>query len=66
MIFFFWKSHYKLVIEILLDNETVKAMKVSFAPGKRDNMHDYYPFTFHFLVCGKAQITMPDVIINER
>ena len=54
------------VYEVLLDNEIVKVMKVSFAPGQSDNMHDHYPFTFHLLDGGKAQVTMPDGTINER
>ena len=54
------------VYEVLLDNETVKVMKVSFAPGQSDSMHDHYPFTFHLLDGGKAQVTMPDGTINER
>ena len=41
-------------------------MKVSFAPGQEDNMHDHYPFTFHLLDGGKAQVTMPDGKVNER
>ena len=31
------------VYEVLLENELVKVMKVSFAPGQSDNMHDHYP-----------------------
>lgn len=54
------------VYEVLFDNETVKVMKVSFSPGQSDNMHDHYPFTFHLLDGGKAQVTMPDGTINER
>ena len=54
------------VYEVLLENETVKVMKVTFAPGQSDNMHDHYPFTFHLLDGGKAQVTMPDGTINER
>jgi len=54
------------VYEVLLENETVKVMKVSFAPGQEDNMHDHYPFTFHLLDGGKAQVTMPDGKVNER
>ena len=52
--------------EVLLDNETVKVMKVSFAPGKSDNMLDHYPFTFHIMDGAKAQVTIPDGTINER
>jgi len=29
-------------------------------------MHDHYPFTFHLLDGGKAQVTMPDGKVNER
>ena len=54
------------VYEVLLENELVKVMKVSFAPGQSDNMHDHYPFTFHLLDGGKVQVTMPDGTINER
>ena len=35
------------IYEVLLENEAVKVMKVTFAPGQEDNMHDHYPFTFH-------------------
>ena len=41
-------------------------MKVSFAPGQEDNMHDHYPFTAYILDGGKAQVTMPDGKVNER
>ncbi len=54
------------VYEVLIENEIVKVMKVSFAPGQEDNMHDHYPFTFHLLDGGKAQVTMPDGKVNER
>ena len=54
------------IYEVLLENEAVKVMKVTFAPGQEDNMHDHYPFTFHLLDGGKAQVTMPDGKVNER
>lgn len=54
------------IYEVLLENEAVKVMKVTFAPGQEDNMHDHYPFTFHLLNGGKAQVTMPDGKVNER
>ena len=53
------------VYEVLLDTETAKVMKVSFAPVQSDNMHDHQPFTSHTLDGGKAQVTMPDGTINE-
>ena len=54
------------IYEVLLENEAVKVMKVTFAPGQEDSMHDHYPFTFHLLDGGKAQVTMPDGKVNER
>ena len=54
------------IYDILLENEIVKVMKVSFAPGQEDNMHDHYPFTAYILDGGKAQVTMPDCKVNER
>ena len=29
------------IYEVLLENEAVKVMKVSFTPGQEDNMHDH-------------------------
>ena len=54
------------IYDVLLENEIVKVMKVSFAPGQEDNMHDHYPFTGYILDGGKAQVTMPDGKVNER
>ena len=54
------------IYEVLLENEAVKVMKVTFAPGQEDNMHDHYPFTGYLLDGGKAQVTMPDGTVNER
>ena len=53
------------VYEVLLDNEFIKMLKVSFAPGQSDNMHDHYPFTFHVFEGGKIRVTMPDGTVNE-
>ena len=54
------------IYEVLLENEAVKVMKVTFAPGQEDNMHDHYPFTGYLLDGGKARVTMPDGKVNER
>ena len=54
------------IYEVLLENEAVKVMKVTFSPGQEDNMHDHYPFTGYLLDGGKAQVTMPDGKVNER
>ena len=54
------------VYKVLLDNEDVKVLEVTFEPGQSDNMHDHYPVTFYLLQGGKAQVTMPDGTVNER
>ena len=54
------------VYKVLLDNEDVKVLEVTFEPGQSDNMHDHYPATFYLLQGGKAQVTMPDGTVNER
>ena len=37
------------IYDILLENEDVKILKVSFPPGVGDNMHDHYPFSFYVI-----------------
>ena len=54
------------VYKVLLDNEDVKVLEVTFEPGQSDNMHDHYPVTFYLIQGGKAQVTMPDGTVNER
>jgi len=54
------------VYETLLENEYVKILKVSFAPGQSDHMHDHYPSTFHVFDGGKIRVTLPDGSVNER
>ena len=40
------------VYKVLLDNEDVKVLEVTFEPGQSDNMHDHYPVTFYLLQGG--------------
>ncbi len=54
------------VYKLLLDNEDVKVLEVTFDAGKGDKMHDHDPMTFHVLQGGKARVTMPDGTVNER
>ena len=54
------------VYKVLLDNDDVKVLEVTFEPGQSDNMHDHYPVTFYLLQGGKAQVTLPDGTVNER
>ena len=53
------------VYKVLLDNEDVKVLEVTFEPGQSDNMHDHYPVTFYLLQGGKAQVTLPDGTVIE-
>jgi len=54
------------VYKLLLDNEDVKVLEVTFDAGQGDKMHDHDPMTFHVLQGGKARVTMPDGTVNER
>ena len=54
------------VYEVLLDNDIVKVMRVTFEAGQGDKMHDHNPMTFHVLEGGKARVTLPDGSVNER
>ena len=54
------------IYEVLLENDDVKVMLVSFMPGQGDKMHDHNPMTFHVLEGGKARVTLPDGSVNER
>ena len=54
------------IYEVLLDNEDVKVMRVTFEAGQGDLTHDHNPMTFHVLKGGKARMTMPDGTVNER
>jgi len=54
------------VYKVLLDNDDVKVLEVTFEPGQSDNMHDHNPMTFYVLEGGKAQVTLPDGTVNER
>lgn len=54
------------VYKVLLENEDVKILEVTFEPGQSDKMHDHNPVTFYLLQGGKAQVTLPDGTVNER
>ena len=54
------------IYEVLLDNDFVKVMRVTFEAGQGDKMHDHNPMTFHVLQGGKARVSMTDGTVNER
>ena len=45
------------IYEVLLDNDDVKVMMVTFKPGQGDKMHDHNPMTFHVLR-RKSKVTL--------
>ena len=54
------------IYKVLLDNEHVKVLEVTFAPGQSDSMHEHYAMTAYVIEGGKAQITLPDGTVSER
>tara|TARA_Y100001935_G_scaffold251150_1_gene252521 strand:+ start:2312 stop:2680 length:369 start_codon:yes stop_codon:yes gene_type:complete len=54
------------IYKVLLDNEHVKVLEVTFAPGQSDGMHEHYAMTAYVIEGGKAQITLPDGTVSER
>mgnify|MGYP001454717227 FL=1 len=54
------------IYEVLLENEHVKVLMVTFDSGEGDEMHDHNPMTFHVIKGGKAKVTLPDGSVNER
>ena len=53
------------VYKVLLENDDVKVLEVTFEPGQSDNMHEHYPATVYILQGGTAQVTLPDGTVNE-
>ena len=53
------------VYKVLLENDDIKILEVTFAPGQSDNMHEHYPATVYIVEGGKAQVTLPDGTVNE-
>ena len=53
------------VYKVLLENDDVKVLEVTFEPGQSDNMHEHYPATIYILQGGKLQATLPDGTVNE-
>lgn len=53
------------VYKVILDNEDVKVLEVTFAPGQGDNMHEHGVITYNVVKGGKLQSTLPDGTVNE-
>ncbi len=54
------------VYKVLLENDDVKVLEVTFAPGQGDNMHDHGVITFYVVKGGKLQATLPDGTVREN
>tara|TARA_Y100000590_G_scaffold439052_1_gene562578 strand:- start:145 stop:852 length:708 start_codon:yes stop_codon:yes gene_type:complete len=53
------------VYKVLLENEDIKILEVTFKPGQSDNMHEHYPATIYIVEGGKVQVTLPNGSVNE-
>ena len=48
------------VYKVLLENEDVKVLEVTFKPGQSDNFHKHNVMTFYAVQGGSLQVTSPD------
>ena len=54
------------VYKVLLENEDVKVLEVTFAPWQSDNMHQHGVITFYGIKGGILQCTLPDWTVKEN
>ena len=53
------------IYKVMLENEDVKVLEVTFAPGQGDNMHEHGVITYNVVKGGKFLSTLPDGTVNE-
>ena len=53
------------VYKVILDNDDVKVIEATFAPGQGDNMHEHGVITYYGINGGKLQGMLPDGTVNE-
>ena len=53
------------IYKVLLDNDDVTVMEVTFKPGQGDNMHSHLVHTVYVIQGGKIKLTMPDGTSKE-
>ncbi|GAB3380242.1 cupin domain-containing protein [Lysobacter fragariae] len=53
-------------VKVLLDNEKVRVMELSFAPGESTGMHSHGDNIVYYITGGKAKQTMGDGSTKER
>ena len=53
------------VYQVIFENDDVKVLKVTFAPGQGDNMHEHGVITYYGIKGGKLQNTLADGSVKE-
>lgn len=53
------------VYKVILENDDVKVLDVTFAPGQGDNMHEHGVITYYGIKGGKLQNTLADGTVKE-
>ena len=56
---------YPEVYKVLLENEDVKVLEVTFKPGQSDELHRHNVMTFYAIEGGKMQVALPDGTVKE-
>ena len=54
------------VYKVLLENEDVKVLEVTFKPGQSDELHRHNVMTFYAIEGGKMQVALPDGTVKEN
>ena len=53
------------VYKVIVENDDVKVLEVTFAPGQGDNMHEHGVITYYGIKGGKLQNTLADGTVQE-
>jgi len=53
------------IYKVILDNDDVTVMEITFKPGQSDNMHSHLVHTVYVIQGGKIKLTMPDGTSKE-
>ncbi len=53
------------IYKVLVDNDDVTVMEITFKPGQSDNKHSHLVHTVYVIQGGKIKLTMPDGTAKE-
>jgi quercetin dioxygenase-like cupin family protein len=53
------------IYKVLVDNDDVTVMEITFKPGQSDKMHSHMVHTVYVIQGGRIKLTMPDGTANE-